>query len=161
LLGLSVLGFQGASVTYERRTSNLREISAYLSERSDGQDFVIIAPDYLASTFNYYFDGPQDQVAFPSTFGRVKDITWVGWLDHWENAAQRVEPTLRHVAARLEPGARIWFIAPLGGYPNDPYFSQIRVLKDRLDAEYGSPEVVDWFVPAVESAEVYVYDQTW
>ncbi|MBM4429244.1 MAG: hypothetical protein FJ026_02705 [Chloroflexi bacterium] len=157
LLGLCMVWIQTVSVTYVRRTSNLREIASFLSARVGSEDMIIIAPDYLASTFNYYYQGAQKQVAFPSTFGRVEDITWVGWTENWQNAAQFVESTLGYVGQELPEDARLWFVAPLGGYPDDPHFSQIRVLKGRLDARYGSPQVVDSFPAAVESAEVYIY----
>jgi len=144
-------------VTYVRRTSNLREVASYVSIHIGREDVILIAPDYLASSFNYYHDGSQEQVAFPSAFGRVEEITWVGWADHWKNAAQSIDPTLKYLARELPEGARLWFVAPLGGYPNDPYFSQIRALKSRLDDIYGSPRLVDSFPSAVESAEVYIY----
>lgn len=157
LLGLCVVWVQTVSVTYVRRTSNLREVASYVSMYIGREDVIVIAPDYLASSFNYYYDGSQEQVAFPSAFGRVEEITWVGWADHWKNVAQSIDRTLEYLASELQEGARLWFIAPLGGYPNDPYFSQIRALKGRFDDIYGSPRLVDSFPAAVESAEVYIY----
>jgi hypothetical protein len=157
LLGLCLVWVWTVSVTYVRRTSNLREIASFVSAGEGNEDVIVIAPDYLASTFNYYFKGPQQQVAFPSTFGRVEDITWVGWAENWQGAARFVESTLQYLKQELHEGARIWFIAPLGGYPDDPQFSQIRVLKGKLDEAYGPPQLVDSFPEAVEYAEVYRY----
>jgi len=157
LLALTVVWVRTVSVTYVRRTSNLREVAAYVTQHAGQQDVIVVAPDYLASTVNYYYQGKQPQVAFPSTLGRVEDITWVGWAEHWVHADQAIEPTLQYVADNVVPGAHVWLIAPLAGYPNDPYFSQIRVLKSRLDQAYGAPHVVDSFPPAVEYAEVYIY----
>lgn len=87
----------------------------------------------------------------------MEDITWVGWAESWQNAAQAIEPTLQHLERTVTGQGRIWFIAPLGGYPDDPYFSQIRELKAKLDEVYDSPEVVDGFPAAVEYAEVCIY----
>ena len=157
LAALIVVWVRTVSVTYTRRTSNLREIASYVSAEIARDDVIVIAPDYLASSFNYYYDGPQEQIAFPSTFGRVEDITWVGWEERWKNAAQSIEPTIQYLASDLQEGERLWFLAPFGGYPGDPYFSQIRVLKERLDQIYGPPRSVGSFPPAVEYAEVYVY----
>ena len=157
LLALCAVWIQTVSVTYMRRTSNMREIAAYLWEQAGSEDIIVIAPDYLASSFNYYFPGSQKQVAFPSTFGRVEDISWIGWLDRWEAAAQSVEPTVQYLSMELREGGKLWFIAPLGAYPDDPHFSQIRTLKDRLDEIYGSPQSIDSFPPAVESADVLTY----
>jgi hypothetical protein len=135
----------------------LREIASYVSPRIQEQDAIVVAPDYLASSFNYYFQGPQRQVAFPSTFGRVEDITWIGWAQSWQNAAQAIEPTLQHLERTVHAEGRIWLIATLGAYPDDPYFSQIGELKAGLDRVYGSPQVIDTFPPAVEYAAVYIY----
>jgi uncharacterized membrane protein len=157
LLALTVVWVRTVSVTYVRRTSNLREVATYVAEHVAPQDVIVIAPDYLASTFNYYYHGRQFQAAFPSTLGRVEDITWVGWVEDWTHADQAIEPTLQYVTQSAPAGAHVWLIAPLAGYPNDPYFSQIRALKDRLDQAYGAPQVVDSFPPAVEYAEVYIY----
>ena len=157
LVVLCIVWVQTVSVHYVRRTSNLREIASYLSERVGSQDMIIIAPDYLASTFNYYFQGTQRQVAFPSALGRVEDITWVGWYDHWREAGQAIEPTLRYLAQELPDQAHLWLIAPLGAYPSDANFAQVRVLKARLDRAYGAPQVISGFPAAVESAEVYLY----
>jgi len=57
----------------------------------------------------------------------------------------------------VQDEGRIWLIAPLGAYPDDPHFSQIRELKAALDTLYGSPQVIDTFPPAVEYAAVYIY----
>lgn len=154
---LSVLWLRTVSVTYVRPASNLREVAVYVSARAGPDDCIVIAPDYLASTFNYYYSGSQKQVAFPSGFGRVEEITWLYWVDNWKNAASFIEPTLQYLLRESKAGACLWFIAPLGAYPNDPHFSQIRVLKSRLDEIYGPPQVVDSFPPAIECAEVYIY----
>jgi hypothetical protein len=160
LLLLALLAFvwvQTVSVTYVRRTSNLREIASYVSARVQAEDAIVVAPDYMASSFNYYFEGPQPQVAFPSTFGRVEDIIWVGWAESWQEADQAIDPTLQYLDRTLQGHGRVWLIAPLDAYPDDPYFSQVRELKAALDDVYGSPQVVDSFPAAVEYAAVYIY----
>lgn len=157
LVALSVLWVRTVSWTYHLRHSNFREIAAYTSEHIGPDDVIVIAPDYVATTFNYYFHGPQKQAAFPAALTRVEDITWLGWSQRWLDAADYVQPTADYVAGQLKSGARLWYIATLGGYPNDPSFSQIRVLKSQFDALYGEPEVVDSFPKAIETAEIYVY----
>jgi len=170
LLALSIVWVHTVSTswTFAIRHSNLREIATYVSQHVGSDDVIVIAPDYLASTFNYYYPGQQKQAAFPAAIAsrvlgeaalhRIEDITWLGWSDNWKNADRFVEPTLQYVAEELPAGAHLWFIAPLGAYPADPYFSQIRVLKSRLDQAYGPPQVVTAFPPAVETAEIYIYD---
>jgi len=160
LLGLCMVWVHTVSTswTFGIRHSNLREIASYVSQHVGSDDVIVIAPDYLASTFNYYYRGPQMQAAFPAALRRVEDITWLGWSEKWRNADRFVEPTLQYVAGELPEGAHLWFIAPLEAYPADPYFSQIRVLKSRFDQVYGPPQIVTSFPPAVETAEVYIYD---
>lgn len=157
LVALSVLWVRTVSWTYQLRHSNFREIAAYATDNIGPDDVIVIAPDYVATTFNYYFHGPQQQAAFPAALQRVEDITWLGWSQRWLDAAEYVEPTVKFVAAQVKPGARLWYIATLGGYPNDPSFSQIRVLKSHFDALYGAPKVVNTFPRAIETAEIYLY----
>ena len=157
LIGLSVLWVRTVSWTYNLRHSNFREIATYTTQHIGPDDVIVIAPDYVATTFNYYFHGEQKQAAFPAALERVEDITWLGWSQRWHDAANYIQPTADYVAARLEPGAHLWYIATLGGYPNDPSFSQIRVLKSRFDTLYGEPEVVKSFPRAIETAEIYIY----
>jgi uncharacterized membrane protein len=160
LLGLCLVWVCTVSTswTFGIRHSNLREIASYVSEHIGSDDVIVIAPDYLASTFNYYYLGPQKQAAFPAALHRIEDITWLGWSENWRNADRFVEPTVQYVAEEMPPGARLWFIAPLEAYPTDPYFSQIRVLKSRFDQVFGPPQVVTSFPAAVETAEIYIYD---
>jgi hypothetical protein len=159
LLGLCIIWVHTVSTswTFGIRHSNLREIASYVSQQVGSDDVIVIAPDYLASTFNYYYPGSQKQAAFPAALHRVEDITWLGWSENWRNADRFVEPMLQYVAEELPAGARLWYIAPLGAYPDDPYFSQIRVLKARFDQVYGLPQVVTSFPVAVETAEIYIY----
>lgn len=159
LLGLCIIWVHTVSTswTFGIRHSNLREIASYVSQQVGSDDVIVIAPDYLASTFNYYYPGSQKQAAFPAALHRVEDITWLGWSENWRNAGRFVEPMLQYVAEELPAGARLWYIAPLGAYPDDPYFSQIRVLKARFDQVYGLPQVVTSFPAAVETAEIYIY----
>ena len=160
LIALSVLWVRTVSWTYNLRHSNFREIAAYTTERIQPQDVIVIAPDYVATTFNYYFQGEQKQAAFPAALERVEDITWLGWSQRWLNAADYIQPTTDYVNTHLKPGARLWYIATLGGYPDDPSFSQIRVLKTRFDALYGQPEMVNSFPRAIETAEIYIYTRS-
>jgi uncharacterized membrane protein len=160
LVALSALWVKTVSWTYRLRHSNFREIAAFATEHIGPDDVIVIAPDYVATTFNYYFQGEQKQAAFPAALERVEDITWLGWSKRWLNAADYVQPTVDYALAELRPGARLWYIATLGGYPNDPSFSQIRVLKAHFDSLLGDAEVVDSFPRALETAEIYIYSQS-
>ena len=142
---------------YAKPVSAMREIARYVQDSAGPDDVVIIAPDYLATPFNFYFSGEQAQVAFPQPPGRVEEIIWQGWRARWERADEAVSPTLEFVSAGA-PDSRIWLIAPLDMYPNDPYFGQIRVLKAALDEQYDLVEHEGRFRKvATEGADVFVY----
>ena len=140
-------------------TSNLREVAAHVQARAAPGDVIIVAPDYLATTFNYYYRGPQAQVAFPMPPGRTEEIVWADYGQRWQRAGEQIEPTLAFVEAALGPGGRLWLVGPVESYPKNPLFEQIRALKSRLDARYRLVEAVTRFRGPVETADVYVYER--
>ncbi len=145
---------------YAKPVSAMREIAQYVQEAAGPDDILIIAPDYLATPFNFYFKGEQAQVAFPQPPGRVEEIIWQGWRARWEDAHLAVPSTLDFVASGGAPHGRIWLIAPIDMYPNDPYFGQIRTLKAELDAQYDLVEHEGRFRKmATEGADIFVYQR--
>jgi len=146
-----------AAAKYEYR-STLREVAAAVGQEAGPDDMIVIAPDYLSPTFNYYFRGQQAQVSFPWVMGRQEWIDCVGWNDRWEHAAEAVPATLDEIEARLGAEGRLWFIAPLDSFTDDDrYYGQIRRLKAELDARYTLEETLDNFRGAPEWATIYVY----
>jgi len=163
LMALAIIAllfwYQPLRGVYAKPVSAMREVAEYVEERAAPEDVIVIAPDYLATPFNFYFEGEQPQIAFPEPPGRVEEIIWQGWRARWEEAQMAVSPTLDFVEQHQEGGGRVWFIAPLDAYPDDPYFGQIRVVKRELDARYQLVEQEDRFRSmAVESADIYVYE---
>ena len=145
---------------YAKPMSAMREVAQYVQDAASPGDVIVIAPDYLATPFNFYFTGEQPQIAFPQAGGRVEEIVWQGWRDRWENAQAAVYPTLDYVAASGIPDGRVWLIAPLDMYPNDPYIGQIRVVKNELDARYDLVQHEGRFRKiAVEGADIFVYQK--
>jgi len=144
---------------YGRPMSSLREVAARVESQARDGDVIIIAPDYMATTFNYYYDGSQMQVAFPASLGRVEEIVWAHYGRRWEHAADAIEPTLAFVADHLGDNGRIWFLAPLDAYPGRDTFDQIRVLKEQLDRRYRLVEADLSYRYAVESVDVYLYER--
>jgi len=68
--------------------------------------------------------------------------------------------TLDFVAWSGSPDGRVWLIAPLDMYPNDPHFGQIRVVKNELDARYDLVQHEGRFRKmAVEGADIFVYQK--
>lgn len=145
---------------YAKPVSAMREIARYVEESAEPGDVIIIAPDYLATPFNFYFSGEQAQVAFPQPPGRVEEIIWQGWRDRWEQAQDSILPTLDFIASNGAYDGRIWLVAPVDMYPNDPYFGTIRTLKAELDAQYVLVEHEGRFRKmATEGADIFVYNR--
>jgi len=142
---------------YRGPISSLREVAQHVSREAGPSDIVVVAPDYLAPTFSYYFQGPQAQIAFPWLFRRVEGMDWVGWADRRARAAAAVPATLDYIAGIKTPGARIWLIAPLNAYPGDPFFDQIRALKAALDARYPCLATIEAYRGPVETADIVLY----
>lgn len=162
LMGLAILGLlfwrNPISSQFGKPQSTLREVARHIEAQAGPRDVIVIAPDYYATTFNYYFRGSQPQVAFPEPPGRVQEIVWTGWRERWVNAALAVEATLQFIVQSTPPDARVWLVAPLDAYPNDASFGQIRALKAQLDSRYRFVSNVSRFRDAVERADVLTYE---
>lgn len=157
LLLMGVLWWPRLTGTLTAVTSNLREVAAYVESRAAPGDVLIIAPDYLATTFNFYYRGSQKQVAFPMAPGRTEEIIWAEYNARWQQADRQIEPTVAFVDSALGPGGRVWLIGPVQSYQGNPMFEQIRALKARLDARFSLEEEITHFRGPVETADVYVY----
>jgi len=46
--------------------SNAREVAAAVTAQAQPSDLVVVAPEWLASSFNYYFEGANEQIDFPT-----------------------------------------------------------------------------------------------
>ncbi len=163
LMALSIIAllfwYQPLRGIYAKPVSAMREVAQYVQERAESEDAIVIAPDYLATPFNFYFRGEQPQVAFPQPPGRVEEIVWQGWRARWEDAQAAVSPTLDFVEQHRASGGRVWFVAPLDMYPDDPYFGQIRVVKRELDVRCRLVEHEDRYRSmAVEGADIFLYE---
>jgi len=139
--------------------SSLREVAAFVQENSKPGDVIVIAPDYLATTFNYYYRDSLPQVSFPDEPGRrVEEIEWLDYNLRWERAT--ITPTLQFVQQSLGPAGQVWLVAPLDAYPNDPRFDQIRAIKAAFDRSYVLRQENRSFRGPVETADVFVYGRT-
>jgi mannosyltransferase len=138
--------------------SSLKEVAARVEAEAGEGDVIIIAPDYMATTFNYYYHGKQAQAAFPASLDRIEEIVWAHYSRRWEDAAEAIEPTLAFAEEQLGDGGRIWLLAPLEAYPGRYEFDQIRVLKERLDARYSLLYSDLSYRYAVENVDIYAYE---
>jgi len=121
---------------------------------------IVIAPDYIATTFNTYYHGPGAQVAFPWTMRRLEEIDCVGWNDRWNRAAEAVPATLSEIERQLGPDGQIWLVASLAEFPDEEaYYGQIRSLKAQLDVRYRLDQSLTGFRNGAETADVFVYSR--
>jgi len=157
LTGISFLWLRADSRLYQGPISVLREIAQHVGKNAGEQDVIIVAPDYLAPTFSYYFRGPQPQAAFPWLPQRVEMVDWAGWAERRRRAAEAIPAMLDYIARARGPSGKIWLIAPLEAYPKDTFFDQIRALKTALDAKYRLLEVILDYRGPVETADILVY----
>ena len=139
--------------------STLREIASVVEEEAAPNDMIVVAPDYLATTFNTYYEGKQSQIAFPWTMRRLEEIDCVGWNDRWLRAGDAVPATLDAIDAELEPGDRVWLIAALDEYPDDAlYYEQVRRLEAEMAEQYELIEIRDDFRNAAEWADIFLFE---
>ncbi len=142
---------------YRGPVSAMREVAQRVQAEAGPGDVVVVAPDYLAPAFSYYFAGGQAQMAFPWLFQRVELMDWLGWADRRQRAAEAVPATLDAIAAQRGRGGRVWLVAPLAAYPGDPFFEQMRALKAALDQRYRVEQVIEDYRGVVETADIVVY----
>jgi len=139
--------------------SSVREVAARVEAEAGEEDVIVIAPDYMATTFNYYYRGTQPQAAFPASLDRTEEIVWAHYSRRWEDAAEAVEPTLAFVEEQLGARGRVWLLAPLEAYPGRYEFDQIRVLKEQLDSRYTLLYSDVSYRYAVENVDIYAYER--
>lgn len=90
--------------------SNARELAALVGKQAAKTDLVIIAPEWLAPSFNRYFRPAADQIDFPH-FNRI------GAVDYLHIQARTADPVaferVRMVVADAHrSGRRVWFVWP-------------------------------------------------
>lgn len=157
-VGMAALWLRADLAMPRAPISTLREVAQYVQTHAAADDILLIAPDYIAPTVSYYFDGPQPQAAFPGLLRRVETMDWINWAARRQRAEQAIPEMLAYVAAHKTASNRIWMIVPLDAYPNDPFFERIRELKGTLDDVYGPAQTIAGFPRAVETAELYVWE---
>jgi hypothetical protein len=79
-----------------------------LEQHSRPDDLILVHPAPLASTFNFYYDGPLRQWA-PPLRGRIGQIPW-------RELARPPDPAdlaglLRDLGAHLDAGGRVWLVS--------------------------------------------------
>jgi hypothetical protein len=91
-----------------RPRSNARMVAALIDSRADQTDLVLIAPEFIAPSINYYLRSQNEQIDYPH-FGRVGAIPFV---DQRERASDPSALARARVALREahDSGRRVWLI---------------------------------------------------
>lgn len=134
--------------------SNARELAAAVAARTEPTDLVIVAPEWLASSFNRYYAPAVEQIDFPH-FGREGVVDFSNVRDRTldPRALARVRQRVAEVRAA---GRRVWLIldpsevrdlepediaraeqSPSFGLVGMTRFNQIRA---ELVSRYGPPD---------------------
>jgi hypothetical protein len=125
-LGLDFVRLQGT------HKSNAAALADAMESHSLPTDVVIVAPDRYASSFNYYFDGRNQQVAYPSG-GRREVVYFDGYYDRISDTAtlSALSDSIRAFERR---GARVWLVS------DETIFGDTTPLPERLPVENSAEE---------------------
>ena len=118
--------------------SNAAELAAAVTAQARPDDVVVIAPEWIASSFNYYFTAPNRQIVFPnlsrietpewnSPFGRIADPA----------ALAAARDTISAIHGR---GARIWLIEESRWAARD--VPDVEILSDPAYARFGGADLI-------------------
>jgi len=89
-----------------RPSSPAREFAALVRQHAKPDDLIWIFPAPYASSFNFYFKGPQEQLAFPFR-GRVTKVDWLSLRDR-EQDPEVIDALLGELDRHLSGGGRVW-----------------------------------------------------
>lgn len=120
LLATAISGQHLDRTRWLRPASPAQELAALVDRRAVPGDLLWIFPAPYASSFNFHFRGPQQQLAFPFP-GRVTRIDWPALRDR-EQDPEVIEAFLSSLQRHLEGKGRVWamFVEGLpldGGWP--------------------------------------------
>lgn len=152
--------------------SNAREIAEAVAMRSRPSDLLIVAPEWLASSFNRYYQMPNEQVDFPH-FGRETTVDFAGMRDRTVDprALARMKDKIAEVR---RDGRRVWLVmeendvgtVPSGDIerelrsPNYGVVAKIRANQIRADlsSRFGAPDTsVVTHTPRAKFEQLRVY----
>ena len=150
VFGLYVGGIARLLTTHK---SNARELAAAIAAKSRPNDLVLLVPEWLASSFNRYFEPANEQIDYPRT-GREDAVDFAGLMPRLKDPAALMRTAGALNEARTA-GRRVWLVSerpyflPLKSRqpidvmnPPDSLVIQIRLqqLRNTLISLYGKPD---------------------
>jgi hypothetical protein len=139
---------------FRRERSNAREIAAHIAAQADSADLVIIAPGWLASSFNHYFHRSNPQIDYP-TLSREPIVRFTAMTPRMA-AAETLREAMRIIEDTHRRGHRVWLISdafdivPMSESKEKRLIAQpgrmgnVRTsqIQRRLDCLYGNPILI-------------------
>lgn len=146
--------------------SNAREVARAVTERARPSDLVVITPEWLASSFNYYFRADNPQVTFPH-IGRQEFTSFDNLMERLGDP-KAVARALQVLDAAREAGKQVWFITAR----EEPEFEHLATegslkllartrsneLKQHLIAICGPPDTTSVPAPEQLGTEILLTD---
>ncbi len=101
--------------------SNARELAGAVAAKARPSDLIVITPEQLASSFNFYYKAGNPQINFPHE-GRQEATTFDDWVSRCADRQALARVKQRLAQARRE-NQRVWLILASGlylkGVPDD------------------------------------------
>ena len=149
--------------------SNAREIAAFVTRRGRPDDLVVITPQTLASSFNFYFTADNPQMDFPA-MGRREIVEFDDRAEEMASQESFLRARARLDAARAA-GRRVWLVMEASSVDDDLALPDARdegtqreyrrlalkrsnQLRLRLIHLYGEPSLVTAPPPGREGLEL-------
>jgi 4-amino-4-deoxy-L-arabinose transferase-like glycosyltransferase len=116
--------------------SNAADVAEAVAAKARPDDVVIVAPEWLASSFNFYYKGGQQQIVYPH-FRRIE-------MSEWDNRHARTADTAALDAARdtigslHAQGRRVWLIEEMTWAGRE-----VPDVRELPEATYGRYEAAD------------------
>lgn len=153
----------------ENLKSNARETAIAVATRAGSGDLVILTPEALAPSFNFYFRPPNAQIDYPS----MRRERLIRFDDRFERMTS--EETLATALARIDTaraqGRRVWFVMEASdmadgfvrtlsagdtarGYLKPLVLKRSNQLRQHLIALYGQPTLKLMPAPRSEALEL-------
>lgn len=96
--------------------SNAREIAAFVTQHARADDLVIVAPIFLASSFNYYFRLPNEQLDYPEA-GRHGEVSFND-MGKRMAAPEALQAARSAITRARRDGRRVWLVSGLRTTPS-------------------------------------------
>jgi uncharacterized membrane protein len=112
VLGLAVGCLYVSLLLLTPAKSNAREVAAAVAANARRSDLIVIAPEQLASSFNYYFKGSNPQINFPVE-ARQEATRFDNWVERCGDPRALARTKERIVRAHGE-GRGVWLVLMRG-----------------------------------------------